>query len=291
MIEEFDIANFIPAGLGGSDSPRSLGRNTGLEPAVYTPTCLGDPDFAGLDQAMQTFVEADPTGKFVSRPPLRDSQGVVIPGREILIPWEASPTVLDTFFAVTPRETAAGVTRKRATRFYHYYDREVHDGFLTYYSVVATDHALHWTDTEWIPAGPGISTQPGNNFQTAIPAPVGQTPEQRARQGNNIYVFPNPATRQALAEFQKQPPSFNDPTGERVMFNNLPAALNTISIFTASGDLVQKIFHDGIKDGGGAFWNLVSRNGQEVVSGIYLYIVQSNDSRFEDFQGRFVVIR
>jgi hypothetical protein len=109
--------------------------------------------------------------------------------------------------------------------------------------------------------------------------------------GANIYVFPNPATREALAEFQKQPASAKDPTGERIMFNYLPAALNTISIFTASGDLVETVYHDGLGGGGGAYWNLVSRNGQEVVSGIYLYTVQSDDSRFEDFQGRFVIIR
>ena len=57
-----------------------------------------------------------------------------------------------------------------------------------------------------------------------MPGPVAQTAEMRARMGTNIYVFPNPATREALAEFQKQPPSHDDPTGERVMFNNLPAA-------------------------------------------------------------------
>jgi hypothetical protein len=120
---------------------------------------------------------------------------------------------------------------------------------------------------------------------------VAQTVAMREQQGTNIYAFPNPATREALAEFQKQPPSADDPTGERIMFTNLPAAQNTISIFTASGDLVDTIYHDGLNDGGGAFWNLVSRNGQEVVSGIYLYIVKSDDSRFEDFQGRFVLIR
>ena len=107
----------------------------------------------------------------------------------------------------------------------------------------------------------------------------------------NIYTFPNPATREALAEFQKQPPSHSDPTGERIMFVNLPAASNTIRIYTASGDLVQTLYHDGHSQGGSTAWNLVSRNGQEIVSGIYLYIVQSDDGRFEDFQGRFTVVR
>ncbi len=286
----YDIANFIPAGVGGSQIRRPVGRNTGLEPARYIPASLNDPKFEGLDEAMRTFVEADHAGKFITRPPLRDSQGSVIPGREILIPWEAYPTVLDTFFAVTPRKTAPGVIRKRATSYYHHYDRKVHDGFLTYYSVIAEDHALYWDGEEYVPSGPGIRSEPGNNYQTTTPAPVGQTAELREKQGTNIYVFPNPATREALAAFQKQPPSANDPTGEKIMFNNLPAANNTISIFTASGDLVETIYHDG-HNGGGAYWNLVSRNGQEVVSGIYLYTVRSDDSRFEDFQGRFVLIR
>jgi hypothetical protein len=35
----------------------------------------------------------------------------------------------------------------------------------------------------------------------------------------------------------------------------------------------------------------MSRNGQEVVSGVYLYSVQTDDPRFADFVGKFVVIR
>jgi hypothetical protein len=291
LIEEYDIANFIPPGTGDSENLLPLGRNTGLEPAVYVPACLIDSAFEGLAEVMQEFVDADPTGQFVSRPPLRDSQGAVIPGREALIPWETWPTVLDTFFAVTPRQETSGVVGKRATGYYHYLDLEVHDGFRTFYSVVAADHSLAWDGEQWVPSGVGIQTEPGNNFQVIIPAPVPQTVEMREKMGANIYVFPNPATRESLAEFQKQPPSIDDPTGERIMFTNLPAARNTISIFTASGDLVQKVFHDGHNDGGSVSWNLVSRNGQEVVSGIYLYIVQSDDARFEDFQGRFVIIR
>jgi len=293
LIQEFDIANFTPPGAGESQNRLPLGRNTGLEPAVYVPASLSDPEFEGLAEVMQDFVDDDPTGQYVSMPPLRDSSGAVIPGREAFIPWESRPTVLDTFFAVTARQEASGVVGKRATRYYHYLDDEVHDGFRTFISVVATDHHLAWDEDTgtWVPAGYGIQTEPGNNYMVTTPAPSPQTAEIRETMGANIYVFPNPATREALEEFQKQPASAKDPTGERIMFNNLPAALNTISIFTASGDLVEKIHHDGLSDGGGAYWNLVSRNGQEVVSGIYLYSVQSDDSRFGDFQGRFVIIR
>ena len=85
--------------------------------------------------------------------------------------------------------------------------------------------------------------------------------------------------------------SHDDPTGVRVTWNNLPRAHNTIHIFTESGDLVETLQHDGFSQGGSISWNLVSRNRQEIVSGIYLYVVKSDDSAFEDFQGRFVVIK
>jgi len=291
MIQEYDIANFVPAGVGFSPNPLPLGENTGLESVIYVPVSYSDPAFDGLAAAMQAVVEADPEGTFRERPPLRDSRGAVIPGMEGLMPWESWPTVLDTFFAMTPREEAPGVIPKRATRYYRYRDVEVHDGFPSFYSVVATDHALAIKDGRYVPSGPGIGTEPGNNFQKTTPAAAGQTVDERQRMGSNIYVFPNPATREALAEFQRQPASREDPTGERIMFSNLPAAQNTISIFSASGDLIQTISHDGVHNGGSASWNLVSRNGQEVVSGIYLYTVVSSDTRFEDFQGRFVIVR
>ena len=74
-------------------------------------------------------------------------------------------------------------------------------------------------------------------------------------------------------------------------FTNLPMAHNTIKIYTVAGDLVQTIDHDGTGGSGHVSWNLMSRNGQEIVSGVYLYSVQSDDSRFDDFVGKFVVVR
>ena len=146
-------------------------------------------------------------------------------------------------------------------------------------------------EQSWIPVGYGIQSEPGNNYQVTTPAPVAQTPERRAAEGVNIYAFPNPATREALAEFQAMAPSRDDPTGVRVAFANLPRCRCSVQIFTLAGDLVQTIDHDGSGGDGQAYWNLISRNGQEIVSGIYLYVVQSEDDRFEDFIGKFVVVR
>jgi hypothetical protein len=77
----------------------------------------------------------------------------------------------------------------------------------------------------------------------------------------------------------------------RIEFRNLPRARNRVRIFTLSGDLVTELAHDGRGGSGSLAWNLVSRNGQEIVSGIYLYSVSSDDAAFDRIVGRFVVIR
>jgi hypothetical protein len=38
-------------------------------------------------------------------------------------------------------------------------------------------------------------------------------------------------------------------------------------------------------------WDLVSRNGQDVTSGVYLFSVEADDKNFKRFVGKFVVIR
>ena len=86
-------------------------------------------------------------------------------------------------------------------------------------------------------------------------------------------------------------PNQDDPTGVRVEFRNLPAARNRVRVFTLSGDLVADLLHDGREGDGTLSWNLVSRNGQEIVSGIYLYSVESDDGAFDRVIGRFVVVR
>jgi hypothetical protein len=94
----------------------------------------------------------------------------------------------------------------------------------------------------------------------------------------------------------------------------LPPGRWKISIYTVSGDLVAVIQSDDAvnastrhsvtgSDGverpgynrqqddandGQARWNLISRNGQDVVSGIYLFVVDSDQVQQ---RGKFVIIR
>ncbi len=276
-----------------------LGANTGLDAIEYRPRVLDDPRFDGLAEAMQAIVDADPEGELLNRPDLRDSEGREIPEYSSLLKWETYPDVLDTFFAVAYRapNDSLGIKEKHSTQYYEYIDRDIHNGFIYFYSVTASDHAMLPDGTvigghvNRFPTGPGLVGDPGSSFTNAVPGGKSQTAEERDKFGANIYVYPNPATRDALAEYQQLFPNGDDPTGVRVTFTNLPAAHNTISIFTASGDLVQTLVHDGTTGQGHVSWNLMSRNGQEIVSGVYLYSVQSDDDRFGDFVGKFVVVR
>jgi hypothetical protein len=286
MRDEFDLINFYPHEEG--EFPRAFGRNTGFAEIDYRPVCLDDPRFAGLAEAMTAVVHADTAGLMRELPPLRDHNGVPEPDLVDLLPWEMHRDVLDTFFAVTERPQEVGVY-KRPTGYYRYRDEDTTNGFLYFYSVTTTDHVAAEDGSGIIAEGGG--NLPSGGFDTARPRDEAQTRAEADGNVREIYVYPNPATRQALAEFQQMDTNADDPTGVRVSFANLPRCRSTIEIFTLSGDLVQTIEHDGSWGNGQAYWNLMSRNGQEVVSGIYLFSVRPHDGGFDDFVGKFVVVR
>ena len=302
MIGEYDVVNtfLTQVRVDGEthEDTLPLGANTGLEVISYVPPTLSDPRFEGLSEAMQEVVDNDPEGMLKVRPEIRNSDGIVIPQYQGLVPWETHTDALDTFFAVASRaaDSANGVREKRGSKFYEYVDRDIHNGFIYFYSVTSTDHELKRfsdrdADDPLDVVGPGLIGDPGSSFSSTVPGTQAQSADEREKYGVNIYVYPNPATREALAEYQQLNPNGDDPTGVRVTFTNLPQAKNSIQIFTVSGDLVQTISHSGHDGSGHVSWNLMSRNGQEVVSGVYLYAVQSDDSRFEDYVGKFVVVR
>jgi hypothetical protein len=132
-------------------------------------------------------------------------------------------------------------------------------------------------------------------------------------------VVPNPY--RGVKNIQDRPsawdltPNASDPTGTHIDFLGLPDGTWTIKIYTLAGDLVQTLRSDDAVDAstrsatvldsqghahpnvtrqqdtpgdGEARWNLISRNGQDVVSGIYLFTVQSHRGTE---RGKFVIIR
>ncbi len=169
-------------------------------------------------------------------------------------------------------------------QYYKYIDYDVHNGMNYFYSVTAYDHVIVGGQ----PARVGKFGDPSSNFQFVIPLSDSQEAEEF--DADKVYVVPNPATAASL-EPSKLEPNMDDPTGIKVEFRNLPACRNTVRIFTLSGDLVETLSHDGTNGHGTLPWNLVSRNGQDVTSGVYMFAVEPEDSRFDRVIGKFVVIR
>jgi hypothetical protein len=266
-----------------------MGHNTGLEIVEHQPACLSDPRFTGLAERMQSVLD---TGRYIDpnyRPSVRMLDGSVRADMTDLLPWEEYPAVLDTFYWLT--STDAGAESKPAKKFYEYIDREIHNGFLYFYGIVTMDNDKATIDGRLILTGSGVHGDPSTNFGWIRPGSNAQTANDVASDGSRIYVYPNPATRESLAEFQQMFPNGDDPTGVRIMFTNLPAAHNIINIYTLDGDLVASLEHDGTGGFGDVSWNLVTRNGQQAVSGIYLYSVHSDDDRFPEFIDKFVLVR
>ncbi|MCK4539325.1 MAG: hypothetical protein KAV42_11060 [Candidatus Krumholzibacteria bacterium] len=171
-------------------------------------------------------------------------------------------------------------------QYYKFIDESVHNGMHYFYSVTAYDHML----SGGVPIRVGKFGDSSSNFMYISPLSDPQDAEEY--DDDEVYVVPNPATAATMSPWQLDP-NMDDPTGIKVEFRNLPLCRNTVRIFTMAGDLVEILYHDGASAGqrGTLVWDLVSRNGQNVTSGVYLFAVEPEDDRFEKVIGKFVIIR
>ncbi len=191
---------------------------------------------------------------------------------------------------------------------YIYLDREVKNGFVYFYSVTAFDSTgLDSLHTKMELSGRRSAAE-GDLV----------VPQAGVRSGKSVWVVPNPyrGYRNILARPSTWDlvPNGTDPTGTHIDFMGLPRGKWTIRIYTVSGDLVQTLHsEDPVNDSnrtpvtgsdgkvrpgfnrqqdnandGQARWNLISRNGQDIVSGIYIFTVESDAGTQ---RGKFVVIR
>jgi hypothetical protein len=105
-----------------------------------------------------------------------------------------------------------------------------------------------------------------------------------------VMVYPNPY--RVDAEYSADQYEEGGAYGKRIRFVNLPPRC-TIRIYTLDGDLVKEIDHqkdDLALDATYEEWDLISRNTQAVVSGIYLYSVEDEDTGDSQI-GKFVIIK
>lgn len=203
-------------------------------------------------------------------------------------------------FNLADADTAIGLARTalglpQGRRYYRYRDVDVNPGMTYFYAVTARDH-VPLTDAtgQLVGFAPGLEGSPGNGCRLAVPQSASQP--AWAYRPESVYVVPNPATPETMAPWALAP-NGSDPSGLKVEFRHLPAAPCTIRIWTLAGDLVQVLHHDestaiavGDYDATGTqAWDLISRNGQQVASGIYLFTVEAPG--FPDTRGKFTLVR
>lgn len=191
---------------------------------------------------------------------------------------------------------------------YQFVDREVKNGFLYFYSITSFDST-----------GSGDAKQELGGRRSSVESESVSPQYTAGKSPRGVWVVPNPyrGTRQ-LSDRPSAwdlTPNSTDPTGTHVDFMGLPRGAWTIKVFTVSGDLVAELRStdavnesirspirgdDGVSrpgynrqqdnpNDGQARWNLISRNGQDIVSGIYLFTVDAPGQSTQ--RGRFVVIR
>ena len=154
---------------------------------------------------------------------------------------------------------------------YNFIDRHVKSGFTYWYSVTAYD-----------------STAEGYHFGKYTQNKTLVVPHSGVRASlDDIVVVPNPYVNHEYMARWNLEPNEADPTGEKVCFQNLPRDA-IVRIYSLGGELVQTLYPDAEVVGGDACWNMISRNNQIVVSGVYLYHV---DSPIGEQIGKFVIIK
>jgi hypothetical protein len=181
---------------------------------------------------------------------------------------------------------------------YEYILRNLVPSRLYYVSVTAFDYG---SPTSGLSA---LETQPLNNFvaEYAIQS-ASEIEENAIAEGLNVIVFPNPYRADGKyreygfegvdyidynLDLIKQAGLLDDRT-RSLHFINLPHKC-TIRIYTIDGDLIRKINHDvpaNFPQASHERWDLVTRNMQAVVSGIYYYTIESE---YGNQVGKFVVI-
>jgi hypothetical protein len=178
--------------------------------------------------------------------------------------------------------------RERGRQYYRFVDNSIHRGRPYFYAVTALDHAISGTGANRV-LSEGKIGDPSSNFAFVEPRSVSQADWEY--DAGEVYVVPNPATAESMMPWTLAPNN-DDPTGIKVEFRNLPQDAGTIRVYTLAGDLVQELPFDGRTGNGTIEWDLVSRNFQDVSSGVYLFSVETDTNQsFSRKIGKFVVIR
>lgn len=154
---------------------------------------------------------------------------------------------------------------------YCFVDNHVKNGFAYWYSVTAYD-----------------STDEGYHYGKYSQRKTLVFPSSAVNSSlDDVIVVPNPYINHEYIARWNLWPDDADPTGEKICFQNLPKD-SKVRIYSLGGELVKTLYTEAERMGGDACWNMISRNNQIIVSGVYLYHV---DSPVGETIGKFAIIK
>ncbi len=180
-------------------------------------------------------------------------------------------------------------------------DELTDDGYLRYfeYEIVIDDLLAtvpYWVNVTAFDYGspktglPALESSVTYNLEVAFP----QTSAPDVVSDNlEAFVYPNPYRLDGGYidnGFENRDGSQATARSHLLHFSNLPPKC-TISIYSLDGDLIRQIEHDKDPSDPTAMhedWNLITRNTQAVVSGLYYFVIESElDTQI----GKFVIIK
>jgi hypothetical protein len=125
-----------------------------------------------------------------------------------------------------------------------------------------------------------LESKPENSFIAEFPMP---SVDEAVERGLAVYTVPNPYRIDgdyADGGYENRMGDIPDPErARRIHFYNLPRVC-TISIYSLDGDLIRSIDHNYPEGGPGSMhesWDLITRNFQSVVAGLYYWVVESDE--------------
>ena len=184
-----------------------------------------------------------------------------------------NPQLIHKVYPNASRRDLADTTAEGWLRYYEYeYDiPNLQPSVPYYFSVTAFDYGSLKVDLGALESSPLI------NAVQEYPLPSAETVEE---DGLGVIVFPNPYRIDggyASAGYENRDRRKSAERSRAIHFANLPKVC-TIRIYSIDGDLIKQIEHSRPDAGPGSqeeVWNVISRNTQAVVTGIYLWHVES----------------
>jgi len=196
------------------------------------------------------------------------------------------PRLIHKVYPQAAKDDPADTTAEGKLRYYEYeYDiPNLQPSVPYYFSVTAFDYGSLKQELAALESSPLI------NAVLEYPLASSEKVEEEAM---NVIVYPNPYRVDggyAAAGYENRDRKKSAERAREIHFANLPKVC-TIRIYSIDGDLIKQIEHNRPDGGPGSqheSWNVISRNTQAVVTGIYLWHVESE---MGEQLGKLVIIK